>query len=51
MIIFSKRHSIEDEEGADFTEDFGNAISYIVDDYDLLDDEEIAQPQEKQTAK
>lgn len=45
------KHSIEDEEGADFTEDFGNAISYIVDDYDLLDDDEIAQPKEKQTAK
>jgi hypothetical protein len=35
------KHSIED---GDLTEDFGNAISYIVDDYDLLDDDDIAQP-------
>ena len=33
----------DDPEAGDLTEDFGNAISYIVDDYDLLEDEELAQ--------
>jgi hypothetical protein len=39
------RHSIEEDEQdtGNLTEDFGNAISYIVDDYDILDDEELAQ--------
>jgi len=50
-IIKLCRHSIEnDDENGDFTDEFGEGISYIVDDYDLIEDENVDDVNQKTTA-